>query len=95
MNSSAAARPFTFMMDASMLGVGVGFDVLGSGKRFIYKPDDESWTFVVPDSREGWVEALRHLLESYEKQDMKTVLFDYGQIRPAGAPLKTFGGFSS
>ena len=88
-------RPFTFMMDASMLGVGVGFDVLGSGKRFIYKPNDESWTFVVPDSREGWVEALRHLLESYEKQDMKTVLFDYSQIRPAGEPLKTFGGFSS
>jgi ribonucleoside-triphosphate reductase len=47
-------------MDASMLGVGVGFDTKGEGQFKIYKPiSDKRQHFVIPDSREGWVESLR------------------------------------
>jgi ribonucleoside-triphosphate reductase (thioredoxin) len=30
------SKPFTFLMDAAMLGVGVGFDTLGAGEGFIW-----------------------------------------------------------
>lgn len=51
--------------------------------------------YVIADTREGWVDSLRVLLESYLVKNKKTVQFDYSVIRPAGIPLKTFGGTSS
>jgi adenosylcobalamin-dependent ribonucleoside-triphosphate reductase len=91
-----AVRPFTFLMDASMLGVGVGFDTKGAGKLTIHKPLREAnRTFVIPDSREGWVESLSQLLSSYFRPDQPHILFDYSLIRPAGTPLVTFGGIAS
>ena len=84
--------PFTFLMEASMLGVGVGFDSLGAKKNFKIQKPELSSDFVIPDSREGWVESLKILLESYLKQDMSLPTFDYSLIRPAGAPIKIFGG---
>lgn len=97
------AKPFCFMMDMSMLGVGVGFDVKGAGKLRIVNPlpspRNEMFTYQIPDTREGWVESLKILLESYAfKQgdlDAFTVHFDYSLIRKAGEPIKTFGGVSS
>ena len=75
-----------------MLGVGVGFDDKGADKDFIiYEPKGEE-TYVIPDTREGWVESLVLLLNAYLKADTKTPLFDYTQIRPEGTPIKTFGG---
>lgn len=89
-------KPFTFLMDASMLGVGVGFDTKGGYKLPLHKPLTESpRTYVIPDSREGWVNALRKLLMSYFKADRDVMQFDYSQVRPAGAPIKGFGGVAS
>lgn len=43
--------------------------------------------FVVPDSREGWVESLRLLLEAHFK-GVSRPEFDYSIIRPRGTPIK-------
>ena len=92
MTKADPSRPFTFLMEASMLGVGVGFDDKGADKDFlIYKPEGEE-DYVVPDTREGWVKSLEISINSYLRPDQKTALFDYSQIRPAGTPIKTFGG---
>lgn len=93
-------KPFTFMMDMSMLGVGIGFDVKGANKVRIYKPYfSEENIFLIPDSREGWVESLRLLLQSYtgtmRHGEYLVSDFDYSLIRKAGEPIKTFGGVSS
>ena len=86
------AKPFTFLMEASMLGVGVGFDDKGADKDFtIYEPT-EGDTYVIPDTREGWVDSVGTLINAYLRPDSKTPSFDYSKIRPAGEPIKTFGG---
>jgi hypothetical protein len=48
-------------------GSGVGFDTKGAGSVVIKGPNMAKpvQTYVIPDSREGWVEALRLLLHSY------------------------------
>jgi adenosylcobalamin-dependent ribonucleoside-triphosphate reductase len=87
------AKPFGFLMEASMLGVGVGFDDKGAEKEFtIYAPKSECTTMVIPDTREGWVESTVELLNSYLKADHNCLEFDYSEIRPEGAPIATFGG---
>jgi adenosylcobalamin-dependent ribonucleoside-triphosphate reductase len=90
------AKPFCFLMDASMLGVGVGFDTKGAGEILIkgINKNREEETFIIPDTREGWVESLRLLLESYF-HETASIIFNYTKIRPAGAPIKGFGGVSS
>jgi ribonucleoside-triphosphate reductase len=93
MTKNDPAKPFAFLMEASMLGVGVGFDDKGADKDFnIYKPTDEVTTYVVPDTREGWVDSLVLVLNSYLKENQPTYKFDYSEVRPAGAPIATFGG---
>lgn len=92
MNKQNPARPFAFLMEASMLGVGVGFDDKGADKDFtIYSPQ-EGDVYVIPDTREGWVESVASLINSYLRPDTKSPVFDYKEIRPAGTPIKTFGG---
>lgn len=92
MTKQNPAKPFAFLMEASMLGVGVGFDDKGADKDFfIYEPTGEE-TYVVPDTREGWVESLSLIVNAYLRPDQKTPVFDYSQVRPAGTPIKTFGG---
>ena len=87
------AKPFEFLMEASMLGVGVGFDDKGADKGFtIHQPKPECVTYVIPDTREGWVESVKLLINSYLRADQNCVEFDYSEIRPAGTPIKTFGG---
>lgn len=91
-----ATRPFVLMMEMSMNGIGVGFDTRGAGRLTIHQPDiDRIETFVVPDTREGWAEAVGKLLESYFFKNRPTVSFNYDQVRPSGSPLKSFGGRSS
>ena len=93
MTKNNPAKPFGFLMEASMLGVGVGFDDKGAEKEFtIYAPKSECTTMVIPDTREGWVESTVELLNSYLKADHNCLEFDYSEIRPAGAPIATFGG---
>jgi len=90
------SKPFCFLMDASMLGVGVGFDTKGAGE-IVVKGINKSRNkeiFEIPDTREGWVESLRLLLESYF-HGTSDIKFDYKKIRDAGEPIKGFGGVSS
>ena len=90
------AKPFCFLMDASMLGVGVGFDTKGAGEIIVkgVNRDRNEEIYMIPDTREGWVESLRLLLESYFLGTAH-VEFDYNQIRLEGEPIKGFGGVSS
>lgn len=87
-----ATLPFVRLMEQSLCGIGVGFDVRGADKLTIHEPLDEKWIFVVPDTREGWSESVAHLLESYLFRARKSVSFDYSSIRQEGTPLKRFGG---
>ena len=94
MNKNNPAKPFAFLMEASMLGVGVGFDDKGADKDFlIYEPRLETIeTYQVPDTREGWVESVVLLINSFLKPDQPVYDFDYSLVRPAGAPIRIFGG---
>lgn len=81
----------------SMNGCGVGFSV---EKRYVeqlpeIKPakDTPPEHFIIPDTTEGWAEALRKGLKRwFEGED---VTYDYSLIRPAGAPLRVKGGRAS
>jgi len=88
------SKAFEFVMDALMLGVGVGFDTKGAGKITIKKPKDELLTFQLPDSREGWVESLKIVLDAFFL-GKPVPEFDFSLIRPAGDPIRGFGGIAS
>jgi len=89
------ASPFCWAMDFLMLGVGIGFDTEGEGKITIQQPEvNTGQKYIIPDTREGWIEALRLVLTSFEK-GIAIPVFDYSLIRPIGMPIKTFGGTSS
>ena len=90
------SKPFCFLMDASMLGVGVGFDTKGAEQVIIKGPnnDRQEEVYEIPDTREGWVESLKLLLESYF-HGTAPVTFDYTKVRDEGEPIKGFGGVSS
>jgi ribonucleoside-triphosphate reductase len=94
MTKNDPAYPFAFLMEASMLGIGVGFDNLGAEKHFtIHKPDAaKAWTYLVPDSREGWVQSVIHRIESYLLPGKGLLHIDTSQVRRKGLPIKTFGG---
>ena len=86
-----ATLPFIRLMEMSMLGVGVGFDAKGAGKLQIHQPSDETVTIVIEDSREGWYESVGSVLEAVFFNRPQPI-FDYSLIRPAGEPIKGFGG---
>lgn len=88
------SKAFEFVMDALMLGVGVGFDTKGAGKITIKKPKEGHFDFEIQDSREGWVESLKLVLEAFflGKQIPR---FNFNLIRPAGEPIRGFGGIAS
>jgi ribonucleoside-triphosphate reductase len=88
------AHPFVWLMDMSMLGVGVGSDTLGAGTVTLVEPSVGE-VHVVEDSREGWVESTRVLLDSYVGKEKGPAYFDYSQVRKAGEVLHGFGGVSA
>ena len=85
---------FSWIMDALMVGIGVGFDTLGAGTITVKEPNWVDEVHVVPDSREGWVESVGMLLNGY-MFGSPVPQFDYSEIRPLGAPIRGFGGTSS
>lgn len=88
-------KPFVFLMDLSMLGVGVGFDTKGANIHMVKMPSAETKNVItIADSREGWVNSVRDLLLSYV-MGTNEIEFDYSKIRPEGILLKGFGGISS
>ncbi|MCA1900653.1 MAG: fused protease/ribonucleoside-triphosphate reductase [Candidatus Hydrogenedens sp.] len=88
------AEPFCFLMDMSMLGVGVAFDTKGANKVVIQKPKVGEYIHVVDDSKEGWVDLIRVILNSYVGKGLRPSKIDYSQIRPMGSPIRTFGGIA-
>ena len=87
---------FAWVMDALMLGIGVGFDTLGQDKQMsIYPPTEPASVYEIPDTREGWVESVRLLINSFLRQNQPIQEFTYDLIRPLGAPIKGFGGVAS
>ena len=87
---------FAWVMDALMLGIGVGFDTLGQDKQMsIYAPTEPVSVYEIPDTREGWVESVRILINSFLRQNQPIQEFTYDLIRPLGAPIKGFGGVAS
>ena len=94
---------FTFVMEELMLGGGLGFPVkreyihqLPKIKEDIkiWREDTKDASFIVPDTREGWVELLRKVLLSFLNGGTS---FSYSLmlIRSKGALIKGFGGVSS
>lgn len=84
--------PFTYVMDHLMLGVGVGFDT--DGVFPVHGSSEKNEIFLVPDSREGWIQALSKMLRHFFYNEPLPV-YDFSLIRPKGAPIKGFGGVAS
>jgi adenosylcobalamin-dependent ribonucleoside-triphosphate reductase len=85
---------FAWMMDALMVGIGVGFDTEGAGSIDIREPHYTNDVHIIDDSREGWVDSVHMLLDGFFF-GQKIPRFDYSAIRPEGAPIHGFGGTSS
>ncbi|MDB5237649.1 MAG: oxygen-sensitive ribonucleoside-triphosphate reductase, ribonucleoside-diphosphate reductase alpha [Parcubacteria group bacterium] len=88
---------FAEIMYISMCGTGVGYSVESANVQAlpqIAAPTGEKLpTHVVGDSKEGWCDALTLGLKTWF--DGKDIDFDFSQVRPAGARLKTMGGKAS
>lgn len=95
-------KPFCFAMDFMMTGVGVGYNItpekvysMPPVKKVIVKRDDvKDADFIVPDSREGWVELLEKLLKAHFYTG-KGFTYSLMLIREMGTVIKTFGGTAS
>jgi hypothetical protein len=96
-------RPFTWAFEMLMLGSGVGFNIQRHNIGKLPKPytnvriermDANDADFIVPDSREGWVELLRRVLEASFVTG-KGFTFATHLIRSKGSPIKGFGGTAS
>ena len=88
------ATPFEFMMDLSMLGVGLGFDTLGAEEGIVIKEAfglHAGDTYFIPDTREGWVDSTAMIINAF-LHGTGLPIFNYDKIRPKGTPIKTFGG---
>tara|TARA_Y100000004_G_scaffold17012_1_gene17594 strand:- start:4177 stop:6090 length:1914 start_codon:yes stop_codon:yes gene_type:complete len=90
-------RAFDEILYVLMNGTGVGFSVERQDVAKLPTVADElhptDTTIVVPDSKLGWAKSLKeviHLLYSGQIPQ-----WDLSKVRPAGAPLKTFGGRAS
>lgn len=88
---------FAEVMYISMQGTGVGYTVesanVQSLPQIAYQTGEKLPTHVVGDSKEGWCDALTLGLKTWF--DGKDIDFDFSQVRPAGARLKTMGGKAS
>ena len=96
-------RPFTWAFEMLMLGSGVGYNIQRENvyqlpkvkkKVKVERKDVNDADFIVPDSREGWVELLKRVLESSFVTG-EGFSFATHLIRPAGSPIKGFGGTAS
>lgn len=87
--------PFCFLMDMSMLGVGVGGDTRGAGKVKLRVPKYTDVPYVVEDSREGWVELLKTVLEALVGNGSYPRNIDYSKVRGRGELINGFGGIAS
>lgn len=88
---------FAEIMYLSMQGCGVGFAVESQNieqlPQIMKQSGKKLPTHVIADSKEGWCDALTLGLTTWYAG--KDIDFDFSQIRPAGARLKTMGGKAS
>ena len=94
---------YVIAQDLLMLGGGVGMSVehkyssklprVKRGVNIEYKPTKDA-DFIIPDSREGWCELTRRILESYFVTG-KSFSYSTVCVRGAGEPIRGFGGVSS
>jgi ribonucleoside-triphosphate reductase (thioredoxin) len=88
---------FVEALTISMNGCGVGFSVESKYVENLPRVKRQTnvlpLTYVIPDTTEGWAEAVRLGFSMWF--DGGDVKFDYSQVRPAGAILKTKGGRAS
>jgi len=89
------AGPFTFLMDMSMLGVGVGGDTRGAGKIKLQMPKMSEEPFVVSDDREGWVQLARVSINAFAGKGSFPQVIDFSEVRPKGHRIRGFGGTAS
>jgi len=101
--TAAEWEHFVIAQDLLMLGGGVGLSVqhefvrqlprVKKGVTVVHKATKDA-DFIVPDSREGWCELTRRVLESYFVTGKS---FSYSTIclRGYGEPIKGFGGVAS
>lgn len=89
------SKPFAFLMDMSMVGVGVGFDTKGAGKVGSYIPQGDPEVITVEDSREGWVELISCVIDSYLEEGSTPVVPDVSLVRDYGEIIHGFGGVAS
>lgn len=54
-----------------------------------------SGCFRVPDTREGWCDALQQVIDAFWSPDEEVIVLDMSIIRPRGRRIRTFGGTSS
>lgn len=98
-------RPFTWAMDLLMLGSGVGYNIQKKNVNKIpevkttfqapTRKDNSEADFVVPDTREGWVQLLGKTLKAAFLSDKGHFSYSTQLIRGKGAPIKGFGGVAS
>lgn len=91
------AKAFDEAMHILMCGTGVGFSVerqyINKLQEIPEKLYDSDTIITVRDSKEGWAKALRMVIAMLYSGEIPK--WDLSKLRPAGAPLKTFGGRSS
>ena len=90
-------RAFDEMLYVLMNGTGVGYSVERQYVNELPKINDEFFetdtVIIVSDSKLGWAKALRELI--YLLAAGQIPKWNLSRVRPAGAPLKTFGGRAS
>jgi adenosylcobalamin-dependent ribonucleoside-triphosphate reductase len=92
---SELSKPFAFVMDTMMQGVGCGYDTDGADKVVVNIPQGEPELITVEDTREGWVELIACLIDSYLEEGSAPVTYDVSLVRPYGTDIKGFGGVAS
>ena len=92
-----STRAFDEILYILMNGTGVGFSVERQDVMKLPNVADElhptDTTIVVPDSKLGWAKSLKELIHLLYSGQIPS--WDLSKVRPAGAPLKTFGGRAS
>ena len=90
-------RSFDEILYVLMNGTGVGFSVEEEYCNKLPQVPDELYetetTIVVADSKLGWARAFKELISLLYGGHIPK--WDISKVRPAGAPLKTFGGRAS
>lgn len=90
-------RAFDEMMYVLMCGTGVGFSVerqyIANLPEVSEEFHDTDTVIRVADSKIGWASAFRELISLLYAG--KVPQWDVSEVRPAGSPLKTFGGRAS